>query len=304
MKLVGRAKAIMLTPEAEWPVIGQEKRSAYGLFVPYVAVLAAIPEVAHFIGQSLIGGYRPIGAGLLRALVVYLASFAIVYLVAVVIDVSAARFGGEKNFSNALKLSVYSHTPLWLAGIFLLDSRPELPADPRRLSPVDRAAAAHARAARARAAARHPGDGLRADSRGRALDRVARPDLSALPLPLAGEGGGEGGAARSAWRGLETCCAGGCAQCCTAAGAIPTLELGMIPGLQRIIPLRFMLRCARETPSRPDLSALPLPLAGEGGGEGSWRHRRSRTGKRSTTLSSTAIFVRVSDEAALLSGDG
>ena len=120
MKLVGRAKAIMLTPEAEWPVIGQEKRSAYGLFVPYVAVLAAIPEVAHFIGQSLIGGYRPIGAGLLRALVVYLASFAIVYLVAVVIDVSAARFGGEKNFSNALKLSVYSHTPLWLAGIFLL----------------------------------------------------------------------------------------------------------------------------------------------------------------------------------------
>ncbi len=120
MKLVERAKAIMLTPETEWPVIGQEKRSAYGLFVPYVAVLAAIPEVAHFIGQSLIGGYRPIGAGLLRALVVYVASFAIVYLVAVVIDVSARRFGGEKNFSNALKLSVYSHTPLWLAGIFLL----------------------------------------------------------------------------------------------------------------------------------------------------------------------------------------
>jgi hypothetical protein len=27
---------------------------------------------------------------------------------------------GKKNFAHAVKLSVYSHTPLWLAGIFLL----------------------------------------------------------------------------------------------------------------------------------------------------------------------------------------
>src|SRR5262249_61132291 len=32
----------------------------------------------------------------------------------------APRFGGEKTFANAVKLSVYSPTPLWLAGIFLL----------------------------------------------------------------------------------------------------------------------------------------------------------------------------------------
>src|SRR5206468_9045288 len=32
----------------------------------------------------------------------------------------APRFGAEKNFANAVKLSAYSHTPLWLAGIFLL----------------------------------------------------------------------------------------------------------------------------------------------------------------------------------------
>jgi hypothetical protein len=37
-----------------------------------------------------------------------------------VIDLLAPRFGGKKNFSNAFKLSVYSHTPLWLAGVFLL----------------------------------------------------------------------------------------------------------------------------------------------------------------------------------------
>jgi hypothetical protein len=43
-----------------------------------------------------------------------------VYIIASVIDLLAPRFGGKKNFPNALKLSVYSHTPLWLAGVFLL----------------------------------------------------------------------------------------------------------------------------------------------------------------------------------------
>src|SRR5437764_15183977 len=43
-----------------------------------------------------------------------------VYLVACVIDLLAPRFGAKKNFANAFRLSVYSHTPLWLAGIFLL----------------------------------------------------------------------------------------------------------------------------------------------------------------------------------------
>jgi hypothetical protein len=47
-------------------------------------------------------------------------SFAVVYVVAGVIALLAARFGGKNNFANAFKLSVYSHTPLWLAGIFLL----------------------------------------------------------------------------------------------------------------------------------------------------------------------------------------
>jgi hypothetical protein len=40
---------------------------------------------------------------------VYLLTFVMVYIIACVIDVLAPRFGGQKNFSNALKLSVYSH---------------------------------------------------------------------------------------------------------------------------------------------------------------------------------------------------
>jgi hypothetical protein len=120
MMLLNRVKAIMLTPRTAWPVIAQHRSHPSALFVNYVAILAAIPEIANFIGESLIGGYRPILAGLLRAIVVYAAAFGVIYLLACVIDVLAPRYGGRKHFSNALKLAVYSHTPLWLAGVFLL----------------------------------------------------------------------------------------------------------------------------------------------------------------------------------------
>jgi hypothetical protein len=121
MKLIERVKAILLTPRSEWPAIEQERSTMSDLFINYVAILAAIPEVAHFIGQSLIGEARtPIVSGLLRAVIAYAVTFAMVYIIAGVINLLVPRFGGTKNFSNALKLSVYSHTPLWLAGIFLL----------------------------------------------------------------------------------------------------------------------------------------------------------------------------------------
>jgi hypothetical protein len=120
MWLIERAKAIVLRPRAEWKVIEQETQTLPDLLVSYVAILAAIPEVARFLGQSFIGGYTPLVPSLIRAVVVYLVTFAMVYIIAGVIDLLAPRFGGEKNFANAVKLSVYSHTPLWLAGIFLL----------------------------------------------------------------------------------------------------------------------------------------------------------------------------------------
>ena len=43
-----------------------------------------------------------------------------VYAVALVVDLLAPTFGGQRNFPNALRLTVYSYTPVWLAGIFLL----------------------------------------------------------------------------------------------------------------------------------------------------------------------------------------
>jgi hypothetical protein len=118
--VVERAKRILLTPQTEWLAIEREPGAVTDLFGPYVAALAAIPAISRFIGNSLIGGYDPVLQGLLRTVIAYAATFTVVYVIAGIIDLLARRFGTQKNFPGALKLSIYSHTPVWLAGIFLL----------------------------------------------------------------------------------------------------------------------------------------------------------------------------------------
>ena len=101
-------------------MIAREPGALTDLFGSYVAILAAIPALARFIGNSLIGGYDPVLSGLLRTVIAYAATFTVVYVIAGVIDLLARQFETQKNFPGALKLSIYSHTPVWLAGIFLL----------------------------------------------------------------------------------------------------------------------------------------------------------------------------------------
>ncbi len=128
MNLVERAKAILLTPQTEWRAIEPESGDPAYLFANYVAILAAIPAVCGFIGISIIGfGMPMMGAyrvgffgGIGHAILRYLLSFVMVYVIALVIDALAPTFGGQKNQSNALKLAVYSMTPVWLSGVFML----------------------------------------------------------------------------------------------------------------------------------------------------------------------------------------
>jgi len=128
MDIVKRVKGILLIPETEWLTIEHEPGTPANLFPEYVVYLAAIPAIAGFIGASVIGVSVPglgtirvpLFAGLLGAVIGYLMSFVVVYVVAVIVDLLAPKFGAQKNFPNALKLAVYSHTPAWLAGIFLL----------------------------------------------------------------------------------------------------------------------------------------------------------------------------------------
>ncbi len=43
-----------------------------------------------------------------------------VLLLGLVIALAAPLFGGRRNFTDALRLAVYSYLPVWLAGVFLL----------------------------------------------------------------------------------------------------------------------------------------------------------------------------------------
>jgi len=127
MDLVQRLKGILLTPEREWPVIEQEPGTPGFLFPNYMAYLAAIPPIARFIGNSIIGVATsagiirtPLLTGLLGAVIGYVLSFVVVYLIAIIVDQLAPRFGGVNDFPNALKATVYSFTPCWIAGILQL----------------------------------------------------------------------------------------------------------------------------------------------------------------------------------------
>jgi len=128
LDLLERIKAIMLTPATEWQKIEQEPGGIGPLFIGYVAILAAIPPIADFLCLGVIGEIdangttirMPIVTALLSSLFDYVLSFAVVYVLAYIVDMLARRFGGENDFSNALKLATYAMTPYWLAGIFLL----------------------------------------------------------------------------------------------------------------------------------------------------------------------------------------
>jgi hypothetical protein len=128
MHAIFRVPAILTDPFAEWARIEKEPDDLAYLLLSYVALLALIPAFFGFIGACFIGAVVP-GKGLVQAsifdgvfgaIVGYVLSFAIVAAVAFFIDLLAPQFGGRRDFASALRLAVYSFTPVWLTGIFLL----------------------------------------------------------------------------------------------------------------------------------------------------------------------------------------
>jgi hypothetical protein len=128
MDIVQRAQGILLKPKDEWVKIKAEPSTVSGLFTSYVMILAAIPAVFQFLGHVLVGRrlpviglYRwPFGRALGNALLTYILSLAAVYLFALIVHELAPTFSSAKNLANALKLSAYSMTPGWVAGVLYI----------------------------------------------------------------------------------------------------------------------------------------------------------------------------------------
>lgn len=123
MNIVERVKNILLKPKEEWVVIEGETTSVQELYLNYVVILAAIPTVATFFGLFLFGrGVFSFAIGTLLAMLIigYVVNLALTYVLALIIDAMAPSFGGSKSFLQSLKISTYSFTPGWIAGVFNL----------------------------------------------------------------------------------------------------------------------------------------------------------------------------------------
>jgi hypothetical protein len=118
-KLVDRAKAILLTPRTEWPLIAAEPETTAGLYKNYIVFLAAIGPVAALLGTMffLTALGFVFSTGFVLVLLMYAATLGGVYLFALIIDVLAPRFGGQKDRMQALKTAAYSLTAVFVAGI-------------------------------------------------------------------------------------------------------------------------------------------------------------------------------------------
>ena len=128
MSLQTRVVAILTKPAEEWRTIAAETATLEGLMRGYAAPLAAIPAVAQFIGLSLIGVTVPfagtIRIGIVRSFANAVVSwvFALVgaWIAAVVVEKLAPTFQSKGDTTQALKLVVYSMTPVWIAGVLNL----------------------------------------------------------------------------------------------------------------------------------------------------------------------------------------
>lgn len=112
MALVDRIKNILLAPKTEWPTIAGETATVQSLYTGYIMILAAIGPIA----LLLKGGVFSVAF----VIVSYVVSLLVTYVLAWIVDTLAPTFGGEKNFIQSLKLTAYSYTAAWLAGIFQL----------------------------------------------------------------------------------------------------------------------------------------------------------------------------------------
>lgn len=123
--IIERAKAIILKPKEEWPVIEGETLSSGDVFTRYAVPLAAIGPVAAFLGGQIFGfggwgfTYRmSFMGGLSQAIISFVLSLVGLFVISFIANKLAPTFGGESNSRRAFKLVVYAMTASWLAGIF------------------------------------------------------------------------------------------------------------------------------------------------------------------------------------------
>ena len=128
--LVERVRGILLTPSAEWDRIAHESTPIPQLFTGYAMILAAIGPVCGAVAGMAFGGtvirmgdvtisdHPSLARVLSGAIVSYALALGSAFVMGLVIEYLAPRFGGVADRTQAMKVAVYGSTAAWLAGVF------------------------------------------------------------------------------------------------------------------------------------------------------------------------------------------
>ena len=123
--LVARAQNILMKPTAEWQVIHGESATTQGLFTGYAAILAVLPLLGTLIGRVLFGGMiggglgmgMALTGGLVLGILSYVLNLVMVFVMGIIINAFASSFDAKPDSIQAMKVSVYAGTALWVAGL-------------------------------------------------------------------------------------------------------------------------------------------------------------------------------------------
>lgn len=124
--ILGRARRIILKPKETWEKVKGEAVTVQELMINFAAPLALIPAVANLFGLSVVGirmppghlARAPFAEALAAGVVGYVFHLLGVLAVAWVAGLLAPSFNAKGDYISALKVVVYSMTPVWLLGIF------------------------------------------------------------------------------------------------------------------------------------------------------------------------------------------
>lgn len=114
MYLIERVQNLLISPQAEWPVIKSEVISVAQIYVKYLFVFAALPSIGYLL--SFVGAPNFVVA-LRLAIISYIVWLLTFNFAAVVVDWLAPTFASTRNTTYAFKLVAFSVLPMLLAGL-------------------------------------------------------------------------------------------------------------------------------------------------------------------------------------------
>ncbi len=127
-KILERVKSLVLKTRDAWTDIAAEEASISGLFREYVFPMALVPAGAGLLGNWLVGiripfagWYRfPFGGALLQAIMVYVLTVFSIWIVGMIINWIAPRFGSEQEDIQGMKVAVFISLPFLAASVLSL----------------------------------------------------------------------------------------------------------------------------------------------------------------------------------------